>query len=82
MFVCVVNCLQAEAGTGAQFECVLDEPAPIVLSEVAHDPQLPAVVRYMVESRTYMRVMSHGGLSLFFAPVLRGNGHAVDYSRL
>jgi hypothetical protein len=70
-----------DAGTGAQFEVVPDEPVPMVLSEVAHEPQLPAVIRHMIEKKEYLRAEARGRV-LFFAPVLRENRHAVDYSRL
>ncbi len=65
-----------------QFEVVPNEPAPIVLSEIAHVPQLPTVVRFMVERRQYLALWNIHWGTIFFAPVLRENGHAVDYDRL
>lgn len=77
----MLDCVQADAH-GVEHEVLFYEPAPMALIEFAfhesHNPRLPAVIKFMVEHRCYLRVWSDSG-SLFFGPVLKRNGNVADY---
>lgn len=77
----MLQCVQAEAGTNAQYDAIFDEPAPIVMTEffLHQEQHLPAIVRYMTQSKSYMRAWTESG-SFFFGVLLRDNGHVVDFA--
>ena len=73
----MLACVQAEA-RGAECEAVFDQPAPMTMRETLyHTERLPVVVKYLVQHRCYLRVWCDSG-SLFFGPVVKGEGNVAD----
>jgi hypothetical protein len=69
--------------TGGLFDFFVDGPPPVVMVESSFDGHLAPIIQHMVKTRQYMMVISSMGLeshrNLFFAPMLKATGHALDY---